>query len=92
MDRAPQYVDHLMQQLESGLRSVGISAKAEWEPVGGGTRLYRIWVTARKFREMGYSERQSLVWRIAEKALPDNRLVHVSMILTLTPDEAKDAD
>jgi len=44
-------------------------------------------VIAKKFKSMRPSERQDLVWRIADQVLvPDEQLL-VSMILTLTPDE-----
>jgi hypothetical protein len=42
-----------------------------------------------QFKDLGHSERQNLVWRIAEKELSQEDQMRISMILTLTEDEAK---
>ena len=49
---------------------------------------YRVTVVAPQFKALKHSERQSLVWRIAERVLSPNEQLRISMILTLTRDEA----
>ena len=76
----------LTDALEDALRRVGIDGEVSHEPVPQ-TRLRRFTVIAKKFKGMRPSERQDLVWRIADQVLaPDEQLL-VSMILTVTPDE-----
>jgi hypothetical protein len=85
--KPPAFVAQLEKALVDDLKAGGIQADVQTEPVPT-TRLYRVTVTAPQFKAMKHSERQSLVWRIAEKTLsPDNQL-RISMILTLTRDEA----
>ena len=84
---APAFLTQLKKALVDALKVNGIQAKIHAEPVPT-TRLYRVTVVAPQFKAMKHSERQDLVWRVTEKALsPDNQL-RISMILTLTRDEA----
>lgn len=84
---APAFLDRLKAALLAALKANGIAAKVDIEPVRT-TRLYRVAVRAPKFKELKHSERQSLVWRIAERAISPADQLRISMILTLTPDEA----
>ena len=83
----PRNVERVLTgALEAGLQRAGIDAEVSHEPVPH-TKLRRFTVIAKKFKSMRPSERQDLVWRIADQVLvPDEQLL-VSMILTLTPDE-----
>jgi len=85
---SPAFLDTLKKELIEKLKAVGISAKVRTEPVPT-TKLYRVAVMSSQFKAMGHSERQSLVWRIAEKAVSPDEQTRISMILTLTEDEAK---
>jgi hypothetical protein len=83
----PPFVAELKEALGSELKQVGITAKVSFERVPA-TKLYRFGVLARKFKTMPHSERQNLVWRIADRTLPAEKQIRISMILTLTPEEA----
>ena len=87
MDRAPQYLEKLMDALDSGLRERGITAKIEWDRIEG-SRMYLVWVVSKAFANIPHSMRQALVWRIADETLTYDKLLRLSMILTLTPTEA----
>jgi hypothetical protein len=84
--------DALLERLQSaliaGLKTGGISAEVDIEPVEM-TKLHRVTVLAPKFKKMMHSERQDLVWRIAEQVLTPEEQLLISMILTLTPAEAE---
>jgi len=71
-----------------GLAAVGIAAEVSVEAIPT-TRLYRVLVLAPKFKALKHTERQNLVWRIAERALSPDEQMRISMILTLTRDEAR---
>jgi hypothetical protein len=86
---APPFLDRLKAALISALAANDISAKVRTERVPT-TKLYRVAVLAPKFKEMKHSERQNLVWRIADSALSPDEQLHISMILTLTPDEVEE--
>ena len=77
----------LVNGLEKELLQVGVPADVHAEPVPF-TKLRRIIVIADAFEDMGYTERQSLVWLASERVLDEDELMFVSMILTLTPAEA----
>jgi hypothetical protein len=84
----PAFLARLKEALTDTLRANGIAAEVDTEPVPT-TRLYRVAVLAPKFKRLRHSERQDLVWRIAERALSPEEQMRVSMILTMTPDEAE---
>ena len=83
----PAFVTQLKKALVDGLKASGIRAKVHTEPVPT-TLLYRVTVVAPQFKAMKHSERQNLVWRIAERTLSPDDQLRVSMILTLTRNEA----
>ena len=84
--RTPDYLRRLVTALQTGLKRAGIRAEIETEPVQG-TRLHRVYVVASKFRVLRPSERQDLVWRIAQQVLNPEEQLRVSMIMTLTRQE-----
>ena len=84
---APAFLTQLKTALIDGLGVSKIKAVVQAEPVPT-THLYRVTVVAPQFKVLKHSERQSLVWRIAERALSPDDQLRISMILTLTRDEA----
>ena len=72
--------------LVSSLKEGGIDAAVKIEPVLL-TKLHRVLVTARNFKDMSSSERQNLVWRILDGEFSPEEQLRISMILTLTPEE-----
>lgn len=86
--RPPAFVTQLEEALERGLRAAGVPPTSlDSEPVPT-TKLHRFIVLAPRFRALKPSERQDLVWRIAAQTLSREDQLRISMILTLTPDEA----
>jgi len=85
----PSFLERLKTALISALAANDISAKVRTERVPT-TKLYRLAVLAPKFKTLKHSERQNLVWRIADSALSPDEQLHISMILTLTPDEVEE--
>jgi hypothetical protein len=86
--RPPPFLTRLEQALVDDLKANQIKADVDIEAVAT-TRLYRVTVVAPKFKALKHSERQSLVWRIAEKTLSPEEQLRISMILTLTREEAE---
>ncbi len=86
--KIPAFLSQAIPALEQTLKDSGITAAVECEPVKG-TKLYRLFVVARQFEQMRPSERQDLVWRIIDKALPTPEdQMKISMVLTLSEKEA----
>ena len=83
---APLFLSRLKKALVETLKQNGIEAKVRSEPVPY-TKLYRLAVLSPQFKAMRHSERQSLVWRIAERAVSPDEQMRISMILTLTSEE-----
>ena len=84
----PDFAERLRTSLVEGLKAAGIRAEVQSEAVPM-TKLHRVLVLAAKFRHLKQYERQDLVWRIMEKNLSPDEQLRISMILTLTPAEAK---
>lgn len=82
----PDYVNRLKTALVQELQERGIHAEVDSEPVPP-TKLHRVFVYAPEFQAMWHSERQDLVWAIAERVLSPEEVLNVSMILTLSPEE-----
>jgi len=61
---APAFLERLETALVEGLKTSGIAAEVDSEPVPT-TKLHRVMVLAPKFRALKHTERQNLVWRIA---------------------------
>ncbi len=85
--RRPTWLDVLFQTLRAQLRAVGIGEVDLLDEPINGTKLHRVTVVAPKFAALRPSERQDLVWRIAEQVLNKDQQLQLSMILTLTPKE-----
>jgi len=85
--RRPAYLTKLIDALETDLERAGLPAVVKSEPIPT-TKLHRVTVLASKFKALPHSDRQSLVWRIADNALPFEKQILISSILTLTPEEA----
>lgn len=83
----PPFVERLREALEKGLKDSDIPAEVSYERAGR-TKLYRFSVIADRFSDLGHSERQDLVWRIAQQAISPSDQIKISMILTLTRDES----
>ena len=84
----PAFLGRLNAALIKGLGAAGIAAKVDTEPVPT-TKLHRVMVLAPKFKVLKHTERQNLVWRIAEQTLSRDEQLKISMILTLTPAETE---
>lgn len=89
MADTPAFVQHLAGALTTQLQENGLIAEITFEPVLG-TKMYRFYVVSDGFAEMMHSERQSIVWRIVDKALNESDALKISMILTLTREELGD--
>jgi hypothetical protein len=82
----PKFIAHFLEALRDELMQGGIKAEVDSEAVVG-TKLHRVIVVSPNFRHVRQGERQDLVWRIADTALPPEYQLRISMILTLTPAE-----
>ena len=87
----PVFLTRLTGALVDTLKASGIKAHLNTQRVPG-TRLYRVRVISPQFKRMYHSERQSLVWRITERVISWDDQMRISMILTLTGEEAKGSD
>jgi len=76
----------LAQSIRDGLKTAGIEAQVDTEPVKG-TRLIRVFVVTDTFAKLRASERQDIVWRIIDRQFSPDEQLRVSMIYTATPDE-----
>lgn len=83
----PDFVERMKKALIDDLKAIGIDADVDIERIPT-TKLFRLTVLAPKFKNLRHSERQGLVWRIAEKTLSWEEQLRISMILTLTEEEA----
>jgi len=82
------FAERLRTALIEGLRQAGIRSQVQIEPVPT-TRLHRVLITARKFKNLSPAERQNLVWRIVNSGFDPEQHLQISMIVTLTPEESK---
>lgn len=74
--------------LLNGLKESGVTATVSTQKVRG-TQFIRVFVYSKDFTNLWHTERQNIVWRVLNRDLADKESNHISMILTLTPDEAK---
>lgn len=87
VNKPPAFVRRLKDALTKDLGTAGIRrSKIDFEPVPS-TKLYRFVVLAKGFEDMAHTERQDLVWRIADRVLDQDEQLRISMILTMTSDE-----
>lgn len=81
---ANKLADGLSQYMEgSGIQQV----RYEWEDIPG-TRMLRFYVTSPTYRNLFHGDRQSLIWRAVPALLTQGEMLRISMIVTLTPEEA----
>lgn len=85
--KRPEFVERLRKALVADLGKAGIKARVHAQPVPM-TKLFRLLVLAPQFAQMRPLERQDLVWRIAGRALTTDQQMLISMIVTLSDDEA----
>ncbi len=84
--KPPAFVRRVQDAIKA-VATAGIPARVASEPIRG-TKLVRFAVLSSKFEPLTHSERQGIVWRIVERALPPNEQLLISGIMTLTPEEA----
>lgn len=77
----------LINHLVENLKEAGIDTEVSVEPIRD-TKLWRIILVSDGFNFMSHSERQGLVWRLAEKAPSPANLNYVCSIQTLTSPES----
>lgn len=82
-----KFAAHVHRTLKVGLSKAGIPAQTIHVVPVKGTRLNRIRIVSRKFRDLGPSERQDIVWRILRQNLRPDEELRISMVLTLTPQD-----
>jgi hypothetical protein len=88
LNSTPGFVGQLCQALRTELDLLGFPAKIDAEAVPH-TPRYRFFVESRAFDKLPHSERQAMVWQIAQRVLSPEDQLRVSMILTL--DRAHDS-
>jgi hypothetical protein len=86
MAKVAAFASRLHDRLIEGLRIAGIEARVDIERIQG-TKLHRVFVVADAFAKLRPSERQDLIWRIADQALTPEERLQISMIFTVTKDE-----
>jgi len=79
-------MNDLGKALRQELSQQGIPADVQIESVPT-TKLFRVMITAKKFKHLEHAERQSLVWRIVDRHFTPEQQLQISMIVTLTPQE-----
>ena len=82
-----EFVHRLKRALVEGLGVAGVDDVEVLAESIPGTHLHRITVVSEKFRQLQFSERQDLLWRIIRQRLTPEQELRISMILTLTPDD-----
>ena len=86
MAKVATFANRLREVLIEGLETAGIKATVDIERVQG-TKLHRVFVVADAFAKLRPSERQDLVWRIADQSLTADERLQISMIFTVTRSE-----
>ena len=83
-----------LDQLIVKIRAVLKTALLEQDPTGRmsvtpehGDNVH-ILIISNLFKDLSFSQRDNIVWPILENALEDHEIVHISLCLLLTPDEA----
>lgn len=87
MTKPSSFGARLRAALLEGLSLAGLnSPKIEVESIPG-TRLNRVTILSKGFKEMRHSERQDLIWRIVGSAFSRDEQLQISTIYTFSPDE-----
>ena len=84
--KPPELIGRLLDKLVKDLSAVNIHVQTGAEQIPG-TGLYRVYVIGKKLAALRPSERQDLVWRIANQELDQKEQLRISTIFTLTPEE-----
>jgi hypothetical protein len=87
--KRPAHVIKLVEALRDHLAQAGIPAEIDAEAIPD-TKLHRIYVVSPKFKTIPFMDQQSLVWRITENALPFEKQLLISGIVTLSGEEASE--
>ena len=83
------FEERLIKALKADLRAAGVSVKSVTaEPVRG-TKLHRAMVVAKGFDELGFTERQDLIWRIISRHFTPEEQLQISTVYAFSPDEAR---
>lgn len=83
---------HLIERLKAGLAERGISAEsAALEPSGLAGR-YRLYVVAKDFERLDYSERLELLDRVLEEQWDRRDQLRLTLRFPLSPDEVPEQD
>ena len=86
MAKVATFASRLRDSLIEGLKTAGLEATVDVERIQG-TKLHRVFVVADAFAKLRPSERQDLVWRIADQSLSPEERLQISMIFTVTKSE-----
>jgi hypothetical protein len=86
--RAP-FARRLEKHMEEQLAKAGLDADVIVEAVPS-TKLHRVYVIAKEFEHLTHSERQDLVWRLANEVLTPDEGILISIIYTLLPVDFED--
>ena len=82
-----EFEKRLEKALKKGLNVAGIEdVTVETEAVPN-TKLHRVVVIAEQLSNLGFSERQDLIWRIMDREFGPDEQLRISMILAMTPGE-----
>ncbi|MCX7048300.1 MAG: hypothetical protein NTX50_22795 [Candidatus Sumerlaeota bacterium] len=84
--KIPGYISQLCHSVQSQLKECKIPAQVKAQKVPS-TNLFRLYVMAPKLKKLMYSERQDLIWRMVDKALPKDKQMRISMIRATSPNE-----
>ena len=83
MADTPAFVQNLIDALTKNLGDAGLECEIKIEPVAG-TKMYRFFVISDGFAAMQHSERQTVVWRIVDKAVPQSDAVKAGGVALLS--------
>ncbi len=81
-----KFPDLIKNVLIDGLKSQRIEAEVDSEPIRS-TRMHRVIVLAKKFKQLHPRERQNLVWHIVDNKISREDQLSISSIVTVTPKE-----
>jgi hypothetical protein len=76
----------IREVLARGFETAGIRATVRLEKIPN-TRLTRILVTSPTFKQLRYTERQDLVWRMISQHFTPEEQLRISTIMTIAPAE-----
>ena len=80
-------VKRFRDALVEDFRRLGLGEVEVQYELLSGTKLVRLYVIADKFNRLLHSERQRVVWRVADEVFTEAQCRKISMILTLASGE-----